>query len=89
VADNSDPKLDAIHAAIQANGHPDVTAFIVKVCRAEAWLRQLTVEELAALPDSATAAMTLLQEALKDLGGHLPTKAEVLARKDPETEETG
>lgn len=57
-----------------------VASFIAKTLRAEAWLRQLTSEQMAALPQPAIAAMQMLQEAVSDLnGGHLPTMAAVLA----------
>lgn len=57
-----------------------VAGFIVKACRAEAWLRQLTSEQMVTLPEPALAAMQMLQEAVSDLnGGSLPTMAAVLA----------
>jgi hypothetical protein len=56
-----------------------INGFIVKVCRAEAWFRGLTPDELLALPENALAGVTLLQAALRDIAGHLPTKAEITA----------
>jgi hypothetical protein len=56
-----------------------VMAFIARVCRAEAWLQRLTTEQAAALPDEAVAGFLLIQHAVRDLSGGLPSMASVLA----------
>jgi hypothetical protein len=63
-----------------------VAGFIAKACRAEAWLRQLTADQADDLPDVAVAAMSMLQEAVREIGGYLPTAAAILAGSDNTTE---
>lgn len=65
-----------------------VSTFIAKALRAEAWLRQLTPDELVALPEPAGMAMELLQRAADELAGeHLPTLAGMRERLRQEAED--
>ena len=58
------------------------TAFIAKVLRAEAYLQELTAGESAALPDAAVAGILLLSQAVRELGGAVPSQAALLAARD-------
>jgi hypothetical protein len=58
------------------------TSFVAKVLRAESYLQELTTEESAALPDAAVAGFLLLTQAVRELGGAVPSKASLLAGRD-------
>jgi hypothetical protein len=57
-----------------------VLVFITRAVRAEAWTQHVTPEQMAALPEPMLAAVLLLQSAVRDLGGEVPSMAGVLAR---------
>src|SRR5580704_8720969 len=58
------------------------TTFIAKVLRAESYLQELTTAESAALPDAAVAGILLLTQAVREMGGAVPSKAALLAGRD-------
>jgi hypothetical protein len=59
-----------------------VSSFIAKVARAEAWFRQMSADEVLSLPKPALAGFNMLQGAVRDLAGCVPTMAGILA--DPQ-----
>ena len=62
-------KPDAIVVVdVRAADLQPVADFIAKVARGDALLRRMSRDEAIALPDTATAGWTLIQEALRDLG---------------------
>jgi hypothetical protein len=71
-----------MHVEIHLADAEPFTTFIAKVFRAESYLAELTTEEAAALPDAAVAGVLLLTQAVRELGGAVPSKAALLTGRD-------
>lgn len=46
-----------------------VMSFIVRVCQADAAIKRMTPQEMCAMPEAAILGISMLQSAVRDLGG--------------------